>query len=176
MVGLKVPRIQFSRLPANACRYLHPGAPRRRWAVTERVLGTIGEVHPKVLDAYDIKQPVFVFEIPMPQLAGAIPETIEAQPLPRFPSTSRDATLIIDRFIESGHLLDQVLAMNEPLVEAVQLFDLFEGNPIPDGKKSVSLRVTYRSAETTLEDEAVNRLHKQISNRLVSQFKADLPV
>jgi phenylalanyl-tRNA synthetase beta chain len=171
---LKVPGAQFDRLADGESPYLQKGV-SASVSGNGNALGVMGEIHPKVLDAYDLKQTVFVFEIPMPMLARAIPEAIEAQPLPRFPSTSRDATLIVDRTIESGRILDHILTMREPLVEDVQLFDLFEGRPIPEGKKSISLRVTYRSPETTLEDEAVNELHKQISDRLVSRFNADLP-
>lgn len=172
--GFKIPDLQFGRLPEDQCRYTRAGASALVGS-NGMTLGTIGEVHPQVLDAYDLKQAVYVFEIRMKELAAAAPDTIEAKPLPKFPSTSRDATLIVDREIESGHILDLVRQMDEPLVEDIQLFDLFEGEPIPRGRKSVSLRVTYRSSETTLEDDAVNRLHKQISDRLVTRFNADLP-
>jgi phenylalanyl-tRNA synthetase beta chain len=172
--GFKVPDLQFGRLPEDQCRYTRAGA-SALVSGNGQTLGTVGEVHPQVLDAYDLKQAVYVFEIHMKELAAAAPDTIEAKPLPKFPSTSRDATLIVDRDIESGHILDLVRQMDEPLVEDIQLFDLFEGDPIPRGRKSVSLRVTYRSSETTLEDDAVNRLHKQISDRLVARFNADLP-
>lgn len=172
--GFKVPRLQFSRLTDDQCRYTLKGA-SAMISSNRQILGTMGEIHPQVLETYNIKQAVFVFELHIQPLIAATPDTIEARPLPKFPSTSRDATLIVDRDIESGHILDRVKQMNESLVENIQLFDLFEGKPIPEGRKSVSLRITYRSPEATLEDNAVNRLHKQISDHLVKQFKADLP-
>jgi phenylalanyl-tRNA synthetase beta chain len=174
LTGLKVPRLQFSPLPESKCRYTRAGV-SAVISSNGQALGTIGEVHPQVLAAYDLKQPVFIFEIFMPQLLSVTPDAVEAQQLPKFPSTFRDATLIVDRDIQSGDILDLVRQMCEPLVEDVQLFDLFEGQPIPQGRKSVSLRITYRSSETTLEDESVNRLHKKISDDLVVRFKADLP-
>jgi phenylalanyl-tRNA synthetase beta chain len=174
LAGLRIPDVRFSSLPDEQCRYTLPGA-TAIIASGSTQLGIIGQLHPHVLNAYALKQDVFLFEIDLPRLIERIPDTISAQPLPKFPSTSRDATLIIDREIESGILLDRIRQMNEPLVEDVRLFDLFEGNPVPRGRKSISLRVTYRSSETTLEDDAVNHLHKQISDRLVAQFNADLP-
>jgi phenylalanyl-tRNA synthetase beta chain len=170
----KVPGLQFSRLPKDQCRYTRAGA-SALISSNGTVLGAIGEIHPQILDAYHLKQAVFVFEIRMDALIAVTPDTIEARPLPKFPSTSRDATLIVDGDIESGHILDMVRQMDEPLVEDIRMFDLFEGDPIPQGRKSVSLRVTYRSSEATLEDDAVNRLHKQISDHLVARFNADLP-
>jgi phenylalanyl-tRNA synthetase beta chain len=65
--------------------------------------------------------------------------------------------------------------MKEPLVERVTLFDVFEGKPIPEGKKSISFRITYRSHEQTLEDDPVNRLHEKITNELSRTFDAVLP-
>ena len=174
LAGLRIPDMHFSRLPDNQCRYTRPGAT----AIINsgsRQLGIIGELNAPTANAYDLKQAVFIFEIRLPDLIDQIPDTLSSQPLPRFPSTSRDATLIVDREIESGAILDHIRRINEPLIEDVRLFDLFEGKPIPQGRKSVSLRVTYRSSETTLEDDAVNGLHKQISDRLVSHFNADLP-
>jgi phenylalanyl-tRNA synthetase beta chain len=173
--GLKVRKLQFDPMPADMCRYTTAGASALIIS-NDAVLGTMGEVHPQVLEAYNIKQAVYVFEIRMRPLSDAIPDSIEAQLLPRFPSISRDATLIVDQEVEGGRILDAVRQIEEPLVEDVQLFDLFQGQPIPEGRKSISLRLTYRSSETTLEDDAVNRLHKRITERLVAGFKADLPV
>lgn len=65
--------------------------------------------------------------------------------------------------------------MNEELIEALQLFDVFEGKPIPAGRKSISFRIIYRSSTRTLEDEEINRLHQKITGKLLEEFKASLP-
>jgi phenylalanyl-tRNA synthetase beta chain len=96
-------------------------------------------------------------------------------PIPRFPSTARDITVIVDQEVESSLLLDAVNQFDEKLVEELYLFDVFAGDPIPDGKKSVSFRVIYRSAERTLEDEAVNEIHHHLTHRLITEFGAALP-
>jgi phenylalanyl-tRNA synthetase beta chain len=172
--SLRIADLQFTRLPGSACTTTKPGATAQVLAGTQ-VLGTIGEVHPLVLKAYDLKQTAFVFELEMDKLVDLINEAINAQPLPKYPSTSRDATLIVDRTVESDTLLAQIRQMDQELVEEIQLFDIFQGDPVPQGRKSVSFRIIYRSAEETLEDETVNQLHKTITDRLVSYFKADLP-
>ena len=114
----------------------------------------------------------------MPDYSAAVPlmpENKQMAPIPRYPSISRDITVIVDLAIESSRLLDVVTQFGETLVEDVHLFDVFVGDPIPDGKKSVSIRIIYRSAERTLDDESVNAIHRQITHRLIAEFNAALP-
>ena len=111
----------------------------------------------------------------MNRIYHLIPDFNQAGVIPKFPATSRDATIIIDRAIEAGNILDYVRSMDETLVEAITLFDIFTGDPITRGKKSVSFRITYRSLTETLEDEVINRLHKEITFKVIDQFNAGLP-
>ena len=109
------------------------------------------------------------------KIAGLISETRSTRPIPRYPAIYRDITIIVDRGVETQSVLDKVEAFQEQLVENLQLFDVFEGDPIAAGKKSVSFRVTYRSPDKTLVDEDVNDLHKSITERLLNAFDATLP-
>jgi phenylalanyl-tRNA synthetase beta chain len=95
--------------------------------------------------------------------------------MPRFPAVARDMTLILSNAIESSRIIEMVQKMRDPLVESILLFDVFEGGHLPPDKKSLSFRLTYRSADETLEDEAVNALHKNISDKLIQEFDAALP-
>ena len=76
-------------------------------------------------------------------------------PLPKFPALARDLTLILDKEIEAGGVIADVLALKnqQPLIEDAFLFDLYEGKPLADGKKSLSLRIVYRSWEKTLKEK-----------------------
>ena len=84
-------------------------------------------------------------------------------------------TLIISSTIESSRIMEMVQEMRNPFVERILLFDVFAGGHLPPDKKSLSFRLTYRSADGTLEDEAVNALHKDISDKLIQEFDAALP-
>jgi phenylalanyl-tRNA synthetase beta chain len=172
--GLHIESARFTRLPNDRCAYTRPGV-SAQIIVDGDLLGLIGEVHPQVLASYELRQPAYIFEIDLERLVNHIPEVRRSRPLPRYPSTSRDATLIVDKDLEVDAVLIAIRSMDEPLVEEVRLFDVFTGAPIAEGRKSVSLRIVYRSSETTLEDAAVNELHRQISERLVKAFKAELP-
>ncbi|MCG6974415.1 MAG: phenylalanine--tRNA ligase subunit beta [Desulfobacterales bacterium] len=164
----------FTRMPANSCFYTKPGHTAQVIFENEPV-GLVGEVAPKVIRNYDLKQTAFIFELNLGRLVQSIPDTKSARPIPKFPATSRDITLIIDNDIETYKIIYSVESFQEELVENLHLFDVFESDPIPKGKKSVSLRVTYRSSKETLEDNRVNDIHKNITARLMKTFDATLP-
>jgi phenylalanyl-tRNA synthetase beta chain len=172
--GFNISEIIFTQMPDDQCTYLRPGHTAQILSSGE-IIGSVGEVHPNTLKQYDIKQKTFVFELELEKVSRLIPEKKDFISLSKFPATSRDATLIIDKNIESNRVLEMVNAGDEPLVENVHLFDVFEGDPIPLGKKSISFRITYRSFTETLSDEFINNLHYRISEKLIREFKADLP-
>lgn len=172
--GLRIPNTSFSRLADDQITYTRNGA-SAQIRIDGQIVGIIGEVHPKVLETYGLRQAAYVFEIELDRLIDQIPDAIYAQPLPKFPSTSRDATLIVDQATEADVILSAVRQLDQALVEDVQLFDVFTGKPVPEDRKSVSFRIIYRSDVKTLEDDAINRVHKEITDGLVAKFKADLP-
>jgi len=174
LAGLQIEAARFTRLEAGRCAYTEPGA-TAKIVVNDTEVGIIGQLQPKVSATYDLKQEAFIFEMDTELLLPHIPEAVQFQPLPKYPATARDATLIVDETLEATELLTMVEQLNETLVEEVRLFDVFQGDPIAEGHKSVSLRIIYRSADQTLEDEVVNSLHKGITGRLVDHFKAGLP-
>ncbi|MBI5897047.1 MAG: phenylalanine--tRNA ligase subunit beta, partial [Desulfobacterales bacterium] len=172
--GLHVAPVGFTRLADDQCAFTQPGT-SAQIIIGGEALGVIGQVHAQTLQAYDLKQNAFVFELDLARLMAHISDERQNRPLPRFPSVSRDVTLSVRKELEAERLLAYVREMKAALIEEVRLFDVFDGQPIAQGYKSVSLRMVYRSAEATLEDAAVNQLHKQISDRLVEYFKAELP-
>ena len=111
----------------------------------------------------------------MDRLQPLIPERIKARPIPKFPSIARDITLIVPHALSADAVCGHIRSSGEALVEDVRIFDVFTGAPIPADKKSLSVRVVYRSAEGTLEDEAVNAIHQRLSAQLLEAFDAQLP-
>jgi len=135
----------------------------------------VGEIHPESAANFDLKQSVFILELDLDLLIPLIPETKTSKPLPKFPSVSRDITMIVDCDIESQSIIEHLDRVNEKILEKVHLFDVYEGEPVPEGKKSLSLRLIYRSPEKTLEDEFVNSIHNRISGIVLTAFNAKLP-
>ena len=174
LTALHITDTRFTRNTALSCPYLKPGYAAGIHC-GPLMVGYIGQVHAETLGYFNIKQPVYVFEIDIQKLFSCVSDVHQTSGIPRFPSVARDITLILSKPLESSQIIDMVHEMHDPLVESVLLFDVFEGGHLPSNKKSLSFRLTYRSVEGTLEDEAVNTLHKNISEKLVHAFDAMLP-
>ena len=91
--------------------------------------------------------------------------------LPRFPATMRDLAMIVDDRVAAQTALDFVKGLGQSLIEKVEIFDVYKGAPISQGKKSMALRFTYRSSEGSLTDAEVNAAHEE----LVVQLQPKLP-
>ncbi|VEN73859.1 Phenylalanine--tRNA ligase beta subunit [Candidatus Desulfarcum epimagneticum] len=172
--GLGVGDAQFTALPESHCAYVKPGH-AAAVSINGQYMGLLGEVSPGVLEKYGIPGPAFILEMNAHSLAGAVPDTLKTEPLPKFPSVSRDITLILDKGMETGRILEAIREFQEPLMEGARILDVFDKSPIPEGKASVTFRITYRSLERTLEDEEATRVNRKIADRIMDQFKADLP-
>ena len=173
--ALKIGDVRYPRMPDDLCFYMRPGH-TAQIHVNHSIVGWVGEINAPVLNNFDLKQTAFIFELDMNRLSPHMPELQQARPISKYPAISRDITLIIDKGIESGEVLFTIREFGEALIESIQLFSMFEGDPIPAGKKSVSVRITYRSIKETLQDEAINQLHRDITDRLMKAYHASLPV
>jgi phenylalanyl-tRNA synthetase beta chain len=148
--------------------FLHPGAACRLEGEGE-FLGWMGEIHPEVREAYELKQKVFVGEFDLRTAAGRMRLKRIFKPLARFPAVHRDLALIVEEAVSAGAILREINETNPGLVTEVKIFDLYRGNPIPSGKKSIAFRLKYQQEGRTLTDAEVNDLHQQIARRLVEK-------
>ncbi len=174
MASLYLDTAAFSPLDGSEPGYTRPGHSARIW-INDTDIGLIGEVHPKVLKNFDLKQTAFFLELNLHRLLPLIPEVTAFTPLPKFPPVSRDITLIVDQSVPAGDIMACIHEAREPLLENAHIFDLYSGTPIPEGFKSISVRLTYRSSTETLADQTVNRIHEYITEKLLKQFNASLP-
>ena len=172
--ALYVEGVRSVRMSDADCRYTRPGH-SARVAAAGREIGLIGEIHPAVRIAYDLKQTGFVFELDATAIESLVSKTHYRLRTPKFPAVTRDITLFLDRDIEARQVIDAVGAIRLEWMEQIELFDVFSGEPIPPGKRSLSFRITYRSSQRTLEDTEVNSLHQGVVNRLLTEFQATLP-
>jgi phenylalanyl-tRNA synthetase beta chain len=145
--------------------------------IGDMTVGSLGKIDGQVSKNYGLKQDAYVFDLDLAMILSLMPESILASPLPRFPSISRDMTFIVDKGIEVGAILGQMkkFAERQSLVEAYFLFDVFEGRPLEQGKKSLSFRVVYRSVNKTLTEKNIKKVHTHMSASILEKFNADLP-
>ncbi len=150
---------------------LHPNK-RAAIVIAGNKLGVVGELHPKVLGAFELSGAVYLFEI---NLTALLPFTIGHkmfQPVPRFPAVVRDIALVVDA--EITHKEAQDIMKGFPLVNQVAIFDVYSGEQVPPGKKSLAYRITFQSPTHTLTDEEVNKVQRQILSKLSSELGATL--
>lgn len=174
--ALKVENPVFERINAEAYPFLKTGE-SAQVSSGNRHIGVLGKIEGRVLKNFGLKQDAFVFEFDLSAMESLLPDAVSASSLPRFPAISRDITIIVDSSVALGQIRERLdrIVQAEPLLESVHLFDVFEGAPVPDGKKSMSFRVVYRSENKTLKDKNVKKLHAMISQTLLDEFSADLP-
>jgi phenylalanyl-tRNA synthetase beta chain len=150
---------------------LHPSK-QAAIAIEHNILGVIGELHPKVAEAFELSGKVYLFEI---NLTALLPFTLGHklfQPIPRFPAIVRDIALVVDS--EVAHRQVQDIIRSFPLVTQVALFDVYTGEQLPPGKKSLAYRITFQSPTHTLTDEEVNKVQQKILDRLTKKLGATL--
>ena len=174
--ALLISEALFLKIEADACPYFEQGF-GAIVKIADKVVGSLGKIDGQVLKNFGLKQDTYVFDLDLALILGLMPESILANPLPKFPSLSRDMTFILDKDIEVGAILGQmkIFAERQSLVENYFLFDVFEGQPLEEGKKSLSFRVVYRSASKTLTEKNIKKVHTHMSASILDKFEADLP-
>jgi phenylalanyl-tRNA synthetase beta chain len=141
--------------------------------VGEERVGIVGEVHPKTAALFDIStQPIILLEIDLMKLLSLAGAVYRYRPIPRFPGNTRDIALIVDNSLAASKVQEVIESF--PLVDQVTLFDVYSGEQVPTGKKSLAFSIRYQSLERTLTDEEVNKAHQQIIDRLQREFGAIL--
>lgn len=170
--GLFIKDARFSRIE-DQCPYFEAGH-GAVITVGNKVLGNLGKIDSRVLKNYGLKQDAYVFDLSVDAILEVMPKEIQAAALPKFPSISRDMTLVVRDDCEVGQILDFIaeFSKKQALIEKCYLFDVFSGQPLEDGTKSFSFRVVYRSAAKTLTEKNIQKVHTQLSGRMVDKFSA----
>ncbi|MFA5634400.1 MAG: phenylalanine--tRNA ligase subunit beta [Anaerovoracaceae bacterium] len=151
----------------------HPG----RCAVIKYnnlTLGVIGELHPDVMETYDIAAKTWCCELDFSRLAEAANTEHYYSPLPKYPSTSRDISMLVDEDVTVASMKTIIQNNGSGLLEKVELFDIYRGKQVPEGKKSASFTLTYRAPDRTLTDSQTNEVHESILKALSEELNAVL--
>jgi phenylalanyl-tRNA synthetase beta chain len=95
-------------------------------------------------------------------------------PLPRYPAVARDLALVVDEPVAAGDILQTLWKAGEGWIKEIRLFDLYRGNPVPSGRKSLAFRLVYQKEDRTLTDREVNEFHQQLVELLAREYKGAL--
>lgn len=151
----------------------HPGC-NAEIRVNETSLCIFGEAHPEVLENYDLDNKAYLFELDFDKLVAVSTLTAQFELLPIYPSVNRDLAIILDTDIPANQPSEFIQATGGKLVKSVNLFDVYTGDQVPAGKKSLAYAIEYQSPTETLTDETVDRVHGKIVQRLERELGAKL--
>lgn len=168
-VGLKDYEVE----PETTNTTFHPGR-CAKVLYNNICLGVFGELHPNVIENYNLGQRVYVCEINTDLVFENSDLSKTYTPLPKYPSTSRDIALIVKDEIFVKQIEDIIKANSCGIVESYNLFDVYKGSQIEKGYKSIAYSITYRSLEKTLTDEDVAKVHDKILSELSEKLNANL--
>lgn len=148
------------------CVYLHPGRSAGLWLGGQQV-GVYGELHPEVQAAWDLPGRTYVAEIEFAPLVAGAMERRSYAPVARHPAVVRDVALVIREDLPAAAILDTIHRAGGEWLEEVRLFDLYRGDPVPAGKRSLAYSLTYRAPDRTLTDAEVGAVQDQVRAALV---------
>ena len=147
--------------------YLHPG--RQANVIYDgEVIGYLGEVHPAVIDNYDMKGRVYVAVLDMPKVMPVVSYDRKYEGIAKFPAVSRDISMVVPRSILAGDIEKMIAQRGGKILESFVLFDIYEGEQIDKEHKSMAYSLVFRDKTKTLQDEDVNAAMKKIMNGLTS--------
>ena len=135
-------------------------------------VGLIGEVHPQVVERFDIGREVAMFEVDLDALLPHVSDIVHFQPVSPYPAVEEDLAIVVAEDVPASRALELIRASK--LVASVSVFDVYSGDPIPAGKKSLAFAISYQAEGKTLSDADVAKERGRIVERLQRELEAEL--
>lgn len=164
-------RYDFRREEKNPT--FHPGKTANINVGTD-VIATLGEIHPTVLDNYDISQKIVLAEVNIDKLSKYAKNVKKYVEIPKFPAVTRDIAVIVDEDIEVAQIERIIQKSARKIIEKIELFDVYRDSKLGENKKSIAYALSFRIKERTLTDEEVNVVMEQIIKNLERELNAEL--
>ena len=159
--------------PEHGESFYHPGK-SCALMLGDRLLGTLGELHPEVLRAYDLGSSAVLCDLDLEALFDCCGGIVAFQPLSRYPGVQRDSAFLVDADLPVQQVFDTLGRVRLKDLESLVLFDVYQGEGVPAGKKSLAIRASYRALDRTLTDELIQNLHGKLVQALENSLGATL--
>ena len=141
--------------------YHHPGR-AAKLMVGDACIATLGEVHPQTMGAFEVSKRTVIAEVDLQMLGELRTKMGHVRSLPKYPAVTRDIALVMEESTTVGSVLTAIRKAGGTLLESAEMFDIFRGAQVGEGKKSVAFSLVFRNAERTLSDDDVNPVLKKI--------------
>ncbi len=163
-------KIQYD--PESGISFLHPGR-QANVVYGSRVIGYLGEVHPDVAESYDIGERTYIAVLHIPEICAISSFDRKYEGIAKFPAVTRDISMVVPKEMLVGSIEKVIEKCGKKMVESYRLFDIYEGNQIKEGFKSVAYTITFRANDRTLEEKDVTAIMNKILSEL-SQMGIEL--
>ena len=137
-------------------------------------LGAFGEVHPKILKNKNVKKKIYLAELDFSSMVELYTDEVIFEELVKYPAMIRDLAFVVEEKLPAGELIEAMRDVDREILESVEVFDVYTGDQVEEGKKSIALKLIFRNKERTLVDEEVNAIVDKILDRVKQEFKASL--
>lgn len=138
------------------------------------IVGVIGQVHPSKAKKYGLKGEVYVVELNLTVLLNLRTKALKYTAIPQYPTVTRDIALVMDKDIQTYDVLRSIQKASKRLISHIEIFDVYEGEHIEAGKKSVAIALTFQDPNKTLEDAQINEVMENILNVVKKEYDAVL--
>ncbi|HOJ76790.1 MAG TPA: phenylalanine--tRNA ligase subunit beta [Bacillota bacterium] len=164
-------RLPLFTLERSTLPFYHPGQSADIYVNGVKV-GHFGRIHPEIIKRYELNNNAYLMELNLSQLNELPISNIRFKPLPKFPAVQRDLALVIAEEITAESVINQIKEFGGELVEEVKLFDVYQGEQVAPGQRSLAFSITYRSNERTLKDQEIIDLQAEILAKLNAKYGA----
>ena len=169
----KKKNIKCQKLLFGTDESYHPGR-CANLKIGKDVIATLGEVHPEVLDNYEISRRVYIAEVNITKLVKYSRENKKYVEVPKFPAVERDIAIIVDEEVEVGQIEKIITKKGKKLLESMKLLDKYRNEKLRENKKSVAYSLIFRDKNKTLNDEEINVTMENIIAELEKTLGAEL--
>ena len=169
--GMNMKKVSYEPCTDNPT--FHPGRCADIYANGVKI-GTLGQIHPAVAENYGVECAIYAAEISLSGIMAAGNAEVKYKQLPKFPAVTRDIAMLVDSAVPVAKLEAVMVKAGGKLLESVNLFDVYEGKQIPEGKKSVAYSAVFRAADRSLTNEEVNVIFDKILKNLEKDAGAQL--
>jgi phenylalanyl-tRNA synthetase beta chain len=163
----------FAFTPCADIPLLHPSK-ALSIMINQTQIGMAGELHPRIMEHYQLPHKVYFFEFSLSPLIKHSQEVRKFRSLPKYPPIHRDIAVVVDDTVPAEKVYNTILTFKNKYIEEISIFDYYKGNQIPEGKKSLAYRLKYQAYDHTLTDQEVNTLQESLIATLNRELGAEI--
>lgn len=174
MLLLNQLRLANCKVAAGKLNFLHPIENAQVFDYPEKAIGFAGRLHPKLEKKYDLSA-TYLAELDLEFIFSSIEKKKKTyQPIPKYPAMKRDLSLVVPEKITVEEIIQEIKKTAQELLKTAELFDLYQGQNIPEACRSLSFSLTYQHPDRTLTESEVNTLNEAVITQLETKFSAKM--